>query len=224
MLFRCISNCLRKINPTEKQLLGCECTGSACAKLINYKWSFVLFDKQTNKYRPIKLFGNATSISQNGLQFQINNFEHLIGFKNNKEEEFVIKLDGYIDDLAYIHTKKHFILNAVPSSQRGQDGCFIVPRVGYAMNTYFNMSCENWKDDDLPLTYKFEYISEFGMILLQSGYSPRIGTQLLPGNNASNFTYDIIITVTDSLGAPQRSGFPVQVQLSSYLYPPSRSL
>lgn len=180
--------------------------------MVNYKWSFFLFDKQTKKYRPIQLVGNATSVSSRGSQFNIDNFEQLIGFRNSKEEEFEINLAAYIDDLAYIHTKKYFVLNAVPSSQSGEHGCFIAPRVGYAMKTYFNMSCENWKDDDLPLTYKFQYISEFGMIFLQSGYSPQIRTQLLPGNNASNFTYDIIITVTDALGAPQQTQFPVQVK------------
>jgi hypothetical protein len=215
LFFRCTSNCLRKINPTLKQLLRCECSGGVCEKLTKYEWSSYLFDKQTKTYRTIRSASNVTSISKGGVVFKINNFEQLIGFQNNKEEEFKIKVAAYMDDYAYIQTETYFILNAVPSSDGGESGCSIVPRVGYAMNTYFNMSCENWKDDDLPLTYKFQYVSEFGMIILQSGYVPQISTQLLPGYNASNFIHNIIVTVIDSLGAPQQRVFPVKVSLNA---------
>jgi hypothetical protein len=83
------------------------------------------------------------------------------------------------------------------------------------MSTYFNISCENWKDDDFPLTYQFMYLSEFGMILLQSGHISKLSTKLLPGSKESNFKLDIITIITDAFEASVTKRFDVTVSDNS---------
>ena len=152
------------------------------------------------KYKQQNVSGNATSLSEDGHTFMINDFKQLIGSLSNEDQNYKIRLTAYLDIYTYVSAESDFILNAVPQITDGKSGCIVSPTVGTAMETSFNVSCANWQDADVPLSYQFMYLSEFGMILLKTGSNSEISTKFLPGNKTFNFTLNIIVIINDVYG------------------------
>lgn len=209
-----MSNCLGKINPQNKQVLSSMCEGDGCSSIQKYTWVFYSFDVKNSNWRVLPQSINSTSLMDTGAALIINNFTQLLGFPIFKDEKLKLKVLGHINQFVHIENEMEFILNAVPHRSNSTD-CVITPKEGLAMDTYFNISCENWEDDDVPLYFKFQYFGTFGLILLQSGLSPRISTQLLPGENITHYVYDIIIIVSDRYGASQTAYLSVKVMVPS---------
>lgn len=158
---------------------------------------------------------NSTSILETGTTFVINNFTQVLGFHSFEDEIFKVKVIGHFNEFVQLNAEAELILNAVPKSENNNSDCFIAPTEGIAMDTYFNISCENWRDNDVPLVFKFQYLIEYGLIILNSGFSPSTTTQLLPGQNVSNYIYNIMIIVNDKYGASQTRYLPVRVKVPS---------
>lgn len=205
---------MEKINPNKKQILRAQCSGEGCEHIIRYEWIFYLYNKRNSSWEALDQEFNTTSILEKGLIFTINDFAKLFGFNNVEDELYKIKAKAYFNDFVHISYEKKLVLNAVPASSNTSD-CTVVPMHGLAMDTYFRISCEDWKDEDLPLNFKFQYLSQFGLIMLNSGISDTFITQLLPGSNASNFMIEITIIISDKYGASNTRNIPIKVMIPS---------
>ena len=78
----------------------------------------------------------------------------------------------------------------------------MTPPSGISLKTYFNLSCSDWKSDNTPLSYLFQYRLENGLYnVLYHGVNNNINTSWMPlGKNEDNFTVKFKATVTDNFG------------------------
>ncbi|XP_001640553.3 uncharacterized protein LOC5520843 isoform X2 [Nematostella vectensis] len=210
---RCQSNCGRKINSQITGILEAECRGSVCSLQRRYLWSAVYTESASEKWREVNLTNDPYS-----SRISLTNLPEILNTSTNIDKPFIIKVRAFFGDSAQITSTADFILNSVPATDyTGEAGCFVNVRQGYAMKTKFQISCERWQDEDMPLSYKFQYLSEFGNIILQSGYLANASAELLPGNATLDYMVDIECVVVDSLGASATVKLPVKV------LPPSES-
>ena len=63
----------------------------------------------------------------------------------------VICVPVYNNISFYVKNSYKFVTSGVPAS----GACMTVPPSGYALATYFNVSCENFTDPNLPLSHTF---------------------------------------------------------------------
>ena len=57
----------------------------------------------------------------------------------------------YLDDDTVEESDITFKTNSAPRL----GSCSVTPEMGYAVTTEFTISCKEWEDEDLPLTYEF---------------------------------------------------------------------
>ena len=82
--------------------------------------------------------------------------------------------------------------------------CQVSPSTGIDVNTTFTISCSGWEDDDSPLLYSFAITSSTGAVipLVRNPQSLSSTDCLLPsGIESQNYSYPIVATIYDSLGA-----------------------
>jgi hypothetical protein len=90
------------------------------------------------------------------------------------------------NDITYSVAKVTFVMNNPP-----RVGKFIVyPNRGYALVDYFGFACNNWIDEDLPLTYQFGFHSSQGNdIVLRSRLQTAIASNIILPLGDSNAGY-----------------------------------
>ena len=94
----------------------------------------------------------------------------------------------------------------IPPNRPPRNGsCLISPSSGYALQTKFGFSCQNWKDEDnknSPFIYWVTLRNEEGKrnILLR-GIQSSGSVDLPPGKNVDDWKVMVQVLVEDSLGA-----------------------
>lgn len=88
------------------------------------------------------------------------------------------------------HSEHYFVTNLPP-----RDGtCFISPKEGRVLETFFYIECPGWKDEDGPLVYKIFR----GKKLLQHGKDAILSPSLLPlGPPQNNYSYNLTVKIFD---------------------------
>jgi len=92
--------------------------------------------------------------------------------------------------------------------------CSITPSNGTSVETYFNLSCSDWKSVSTPLSYLFQYQVQDGLHgLLYNGSNNSINSWLPSGKLSWNYAVKCSVTVTDKNGVSAPTvNFSVQVQ------------
>lgn len=108
------------------------------------------------------------------------------------------------------NVESNFTLNSNEAPVGGK--CYVDHLVGEAFTTVFNFTCEGWKDDEPPLTYKFHYMNSIGVeVLLQYGSSPIVVTKLPVGFADKDYNIPIEIFISDSVGVGREIKIDIKV-------------
>lgn len=78
-------------------------------------------------------------------------------WENSLMDDATYRLRGIVclaDDTTE-ESEIYFKTNSAPYLDDDDLGCKVSPDVGHAVTTEFFISCDGWKDDDLPLSYEF---------------------------------------------------------------------
>ncbi|XP_051016101.1 polycystin family receptor for egg jelly [Acomys russatus] len=136
----CIENCDPTLVVSDRFSLFLDCTG--CTSQDFYRWSIlsrsgheVMFD-----------WAGQTVTRRNGAYLSIKAF----AFRSFLENGFWVSLDLISWSGATMNLKHPFVINHGP--QIGK--CTINPAKGISMVTQFVVECRDFKDKNLPLTYK----------------------------------------------------------------------
>ncbi|XP_022803339.1 polycystic kidney disease protein 1-like 2 [Stylophora pistillata] len=80
--------------------------------------------------------------------------------------------------------------------------CSITPPSGISLESDSILSCSNWKSDNTPLSYQFQYSlgNDLYSVLYDGLNSTIVTSWIPPGNSADNYTVKINVTVTDKFG------------------------
>ncbi|XP_033100141.1 polycystic kidney disease and receptor for egg jelly-related protein-like [Anneissia japonica] len=191
----CKLNCKIKKNPTNRLSIEAKHNENR-GTILYYRWRLFMyvnnFYHEIDESRVISYASTGIDVANLSLEpgFFIENTIYRIELKVSRNSNFensgVSKLD--------------FETNDKPV----EGNCEVEPTSGIESATEFIISCENYKDDDIPLLYQFSVRSndEANWALIYSGYTSTSSAAQFPaGSVASNYSVAILVRVADSLGS-----------------------
>jgi hypothetical protein len=110
------------------------------------------------------------------------------------------------------------VLNVAPT-----DGTLTVePGEGLAVTDTFQLTAADWTDEDIPLTYRFFYsvpdqdagnaLSEQMVPLTEASVAAATSSILAVGRESLNYTYTLVVSVSDAFDASTQASTPVVVR------------
>ena len=130
----------------------------------------------------------------------------------NPDRSYKVTVIGQVHGRNDGYSEKFLTVNIPPRYGR----CSVDKRSGYSYETVFNIMCEGWIDEDLPLSYEFQYQNRYGVVfLLHYGTSPVFSTSLPVGDAEANFTLDFRVKICDTHGTYNITSVDVQVKCES---------
>uniref|UniRef100_A0A452UZW2 Polycystin family receptor for egg jelly n=1 Tax=Ursus maritimus TaxID=29073 RepID=A0A452UZW2_URSMA len=197
----CIENCDAVLVISDRFSLFLNCTNCSASQDV-YKWSILSSSGDEITFDWVK----HTTTGRNGAYLSIKAF----AFKDFPEAKFWISAHLAAWSGENLDLRHPFIINYVP--EIGE--CTINPAKGVAFFTRFVIRCNNFKDKNIPLTYKmivsdlhgFGQISSvkentLGAILYLGSESTSPPSFLPVGVLANRYAMKIYVQVYDSLGA-----------------------
>ncbi|KAJ7353947.1 hypothetical protein OS493_031088 [Desmophyllum pertusum] len=207
---RCLINCRQKVIPSVKLSIESICQGSQCSNITSYRW--ILYeenpcDQIVRKRRNYLKLMASTPLDSKRIVIKD---KSLIGGKNYRLTVLVRTTDDFMGMSAF-----EFSAALPPSGGT----CTIEPASGIALTTYFNLSCSNWTNYSIPLSYQFRYRLHNGLTsVVYHGLNNSVVSQLPSGDMSHNFTLNFTVTVTDSNGASTTYvDLSVQVRLFKHI-------
>lgn len=100
----------------------------------------------------------------------------------------------------------HFITNVPPRN----GNCTVSPTEGKVLETYFNIKCPGWHDEDGVFIYKVLH----GENLIQHGQEATLVPSLLPqGLAQNNYTYNLTVQIFDKYNSFSEETLSVTVSI-----------
>ncbi|XP_014648835.1 PREDICTED: polycystic kidney disease and receptor for egg jelly-related protein [Ceratotherium simum simum] len=208
----CIENCDTVLTISDRFSLSLTCTNCATTRDI-YKWSILLPSGDEMLFD----WMGQTTTGRNGAYLSVKAF----AFKHFLEAKFWISLSLETWSGVNLLLRHPFIINHVP--EIGE--CKINPANGIAFFTKFVVQCSNFRDKNMPLTYKIIVSDLHGLgeisslkentfgAILYLGNDPTSPPSFLPvGVLADHYDLKMYAQVYDSLGAFSQVTFHATAQ------------
>lgn len=198
-------NCQDKVNPSEKLSVSSDCSGSACKAKLIYSWSLFYLESQ-ERTNPTWQHDNAAMNPHNISPY--GSFPIIVVKKNvllgNRQYKLVV--NGTLPSGSYGRASHIFQVNAPPRNGT----CDVAPRFGHVLTTRYKFWCTGWYDPDGP--FKYEIIHVRGKEEFYLHYGGDAATIIsLPLGDGENYTMNITVRVSDSLGAASLVRLQLQV-------------
>ncbi|CAH1785595.1 unnamed protein product, partial [Owenia fusiformis] len=211
----CLQNCNYKVTPNSKLSMAAHCTNCQRQSDLNFDWSIISVDCEfTMDWASMSFtgqFGQAVSFRPRVFQKGCSFILHVNG----------VKKSGAGVDSGFASFL--FRTNTPPIAP--YRSCIVSPSIGVTLFDEFDIYCDNFEDEDVPLTYEFYYVKvedSTGSLLAYTDKPELLGVQLGPGDSESNYTVEIHIDVTDYLQATTTEVVSLQVypsHMQSFVYP-----
>ncbi|XP_070264963.1 polycystin family receptor for egg jelly [Myotis yumanensis] len=209
----CIENCGRILVLSDRFSLSLNCPDCARSREV-YKWSIL----RTSGDEVAFDWLGQTSTGRDSDSLSIKAF----AFRSFSEAQFWIALDLETWGGVNLNLRHSFTVNYAPAI----GDCKINPTSGIAFFTKFVVQCNNFKDQNIPLTYKMivsDLYDGFGEIssltentlgpILYVGNDPRCPPSFLPvGRGDSHYSLKVFVQVYDALKAFSQVTFYATVQ------------
>ena len=199
---RCKRNCGATVNPSERFLLEAIIDTEESGIIIDARYIWNVYEKTARGESFIwKEFKTTDASKINQL--------HLLEKTLKPGNSFKISVTGMTLGRSNGYSENVYFVNIPPRQGR----CSVDEPRGYSDKTVFNFMCEGWIDEDLPLSYEFQYRTRYGVVfLLHHGIAPVFSTSLPIGDVEANFTLDFRVKIIDAQGAYNTTRVDVQVQ------------
>ncbi|CAH1802410.1 unnamed protein product [Owenia fusiformis] len=190
----CRRNCNQYVISSQRVALVAKC--SNCWRMtVTYTWEAYLNDVlQTNfEWKQNTLTGK----NKRALVLR----PYAIGASG--QENWMFKLTASFQSGAHGYSQYSLQTNSKPTVGE----CTVAPETGQVLETYFNITCSGFNDPDQPLTYEFFTVTtnKRGRTkenLLSFGTDEFMPETFLPvGDENRNMTLDLLVRVSDSIGA-----------------------
>ena len=205
---RCKRNCDATVNPSEGLVLESEIDSAESAALVEaqYQWHVYERDEQEDKSVWREVIANDDT--------KINEL-HLLENTLHPGNTYKVSVVGMVPGRTNGYSELVFSVNIPPSG----GSCSVDQTRGYSDETIFSFKCEGWTDEDLPLSYEFQYRNSYGVVsLLYDGIAPVFFTKLPLGDVENNFTLDFQVKIFDSHKTYSTSNVDVKVCESIKVY------
>ena len=114
--------------------------------------------------------------------------------------KYTVTLSGNVEGGATGKSSYDVVVNKPPAIGK----CSISHEEGEPLKTLFTITCKDFKDREVPLTYTFFYKKSVGgpLSTLDQSLSPVVKDfRLSSGLEANDYKYNFVVKVTDKLGA-----------------------
>ncbi|XP_071797014.1 polycystin-1-like protein 2 isoform X2 [Asterias amurensis] len=191
MLTHCKVNCKSKLNPSNRYSLESkEAFGGNNFFSLYYAWTISKFVSGEWNKVPVSEWEMYSRTGQ-----QQANFVMEPGFfQESQNYQLKLKASRNPD----FSNSGNVVLRVEVNDRPTNGSCSISPLEGEALKTNFDISCRDWTDIDLPLTYIFTIMNR----VIHSNSQPNLPqpTKLTPGMLEKDFLVLVSIDITDSYG------------------------
>ncbi|XP_077983050.1 polycystin-1-like protein 2 [Glandiceps talaboti] len=210
---RCLLNCGANVNPSRIFMLTVECTD--CPELVELQYIWTLHANDDSKTGVNLKRATVPGYSSRYLTFTAGSLDIL----GSKVKTYRIRVTDTDSSLSKTFAEYTFGVNPKPVA----GSCNVTPSHGFVLETPFSIACDDFSDDDRPLTYQFSVVTGaetettlnsqpgYGILLYRS-QAPSVESIYLPvGVAERDYRVEIIVTVSDVYGASEDAIFPVTV-------------
>ncbi|XP_068682590.1 polycystin-1-like protein 2 [Montipora foliosa] len=196
---RCKINCGQKVTANKRMIIESTCRGLSCQNVQQYNWTLYRLNQEAYNETWVTIDLKDKTLTDLDSQNLVIKGKLDENDENALDDDSVYKVIGsvYLDDDTVEESDITFKTNSAPRL----GSCSVTPEMGFAVTTEFTISCEEWEDEDLPLTYEFIYHTNKGGFVIQKGSSPKATTRLPLGNPLYGYVVGLEILIIDGLGA-----------------------
>ncbi|CAH1781666.1 unnamed protein product, partial [Owenia fusiformis] len=211
----CLQNCKYKVTSDSKISMAAHCTNCQQQSDLSFDWSIGSLGCNFTMDWATMSF---TEQSSQAVSFKPGIFP--------KGCSFILTVTGVKKSGAGLDSgfaSFGFTTNTPPIAP--YSSCTVLPSIGVTLFDEFDIHCEKFQDEDIPVTYEFYYKKDSdnaGSMLGSSDASELQGVQLAPGDSANNYTVEIHINATDYLQTTTMEVVTLQVypyHMKSTVYP-----
>ncbi|XP_072040128.1 uncharacterized protein [Amphiura filiformis] len=217
---RCLSNCRDLVTPSLSLGLRTVFNKSHIFGDMTktYEWILDRMDLETSEYVRVEMLSRmaATGVNRDAIGLKENVLESGSSYRLRVK----VHIDGGtdIDGDTYMVEQQFIFGTNTPPSLGHID---ISPTYGFAALTTFTSLCQSSsylqsEESDLTYQYSTRYREQgvgFERQLTETDSCHEIPLDLPVGNNADNYTLEVVVRVTDSYGGFAEGIYPVQVKL-----------
>ncbi|XP_050394123.2 polycystic kidney disease protein 1-like 2 isoform X2 [Patella vulgata] len=214
-ILTCLDNCKSKMNPSGEFTVTSSCPACHPLDVINHKWSLFVLKNATQVWEPVSNILDMlhTDVTGAGISFKSH---QLIGGLTYR-----LRLDAKVYGFVASFTMYEFKTNLPPYGGT----CSINPKMGYALQTKFIISCEGWLNPGeeetagAGLLYRFWSSTADGgdVQLLYYGTDPYTPESQFPlGPAKDNYMFDLSVRISNPIGE-----YVENKQLVQVLVPPT---
>ncbi|XP_078692132.1 polycystin family receptor for egg jelly-like [Branchiostoma floridae x Branchiostoma belcheri] len=216
LIISCDINCMSKMNPSRDFQLTVTCLTCVQGLTTYYSWQIFHLQKDVDVVTEIPNLNEMTYKGTTSPSLVLKGGS-LVGGR-----WYRFRLTGKQRGYEAGFTEYEFSANLPPYG----GSCDVTPKTGYALATPFQIKCKNWRDESDRLSrdpakdhgkglfYEFKSrhfgAREFALIYygLQSFIPP---TPFELGPKSDNYTYNVVVTITDATGESTDVMIPVKV-------------
>ncbi|XP_078610817.1 polycystin-1-like [Branchiostoma floridae x Branchiostoma japonicum] len=217
LIISCEINCMSKMNPSRDFQLTSTCLTCVHGLTTYHTWQLFYLQRDTEAVTEIPDLNKMTYKGTTGPSLVLKGGS-LVGGR-----WYRFRLSGKQRGYEAGFTEYEFSTNLPPYGGT----CDVTPKTGYALATPFQIECKNWRDESDRLSrdatkdhgkglfYEFKSrhfgAIEFALIHygLQQSFTPLTPFEL--GPKKDNYTYNIVVTITDVTGESTDVIIPVKV-------------
>ena len=204
-LLRCIQNCQQPTSISTRLTLETRCTGLFCGNIESYVWSVEYLNKSYAKWQKIANLDDSVLTYANSPNL-VTREGKLIA-----NSSYLVTVNGSTPNGHFSVTNYSFFTNTPPVG----GSCSVDKSEGRAWETSFIFRCSGWRDDDLPLRYKFRYNTSDGiMMVFQSGPSSKATGKLPVGDENKDYNLHVQVQIFDARGSSAEWSIFVRVSES----------
>ena len=157
LVTRCKINCGDRVTANKRMVIESTCTGLSCKTIKAYNWTLYKLDAWSVNETWLEVEDLEdkilTELDSPSLVFK----GKLNQWENSLFDDETYRLRGVVHlvDDSSEESEITFKTNSAPYLIDYDLGCRVAPDVGYAVTTEFEIYCDGWYDEDLPLSYEF---------------------------------------------------------------------
>ncbi|XP_078355934.1 polycystin-1-like, partial [Oculina patagonica] len=198
---KCEINCDYKVNTNSRLSMSSICVNCDQEGFtsVSYQWELHVQNENT---------GNWTLVDDLDSKAMVNTSEkNLVLRRNTLDVGKKYKLSCRVKNEESFEGRSeyHFITNVPPRN----GNCTVSPTEGKVLETYFNIKCPGWHDEDGVFIYKVLH----GENLIQHGQEATLVPSLLPqGLAQNNYTYNLTVQIFDKYNSFSEETLSVTVR------------
>ncbi|PFX20690.1 Polycystic kidney disease and receptor for egg jelly-related protein [Stylophora pistillata] len=208
MVIEYVFNVLAKKNPFKRLIMESRCIDCKIDDRLEYQWKLSLLLEGAGKDDENSWeektdwtdYTQATGLKASSLIIEAG---YLLPGRTYRLQLNAWRPGGYPGG----YVIEEMVMNIAPTGGK----CSVPVSEGFALETQFNVMCEEWSDPDVPLTYLIELKNGEEIVPLSAGLDNNMTSVFPLGKPEYNYTIEVRVKVMDAYLLSTETQFSVRV-------------